>query len=90
MNQYPDHKDNIVSLRRIEGQIRGIQKMVEEGKYCVEILTQVQSAKAALGRVERNILLKHIANCVAKAVKGKSEIEKDKKLNEIFQLLKKI
>ena len=90
MKEYPEHKDNIVALKRIEGQVRGIQKMVEGNKYCVDILTQVQSAKAALERVGRNILQKHIENCVVNAVKGKSAIEKDKKLQEVFQLLKKI
>ena len=90
MKKYPEHKDNIVSLRRVEGQIRGIQKMVAENKYCVDILTQIQSVGAVLKRVERHILQKHIENCVVNAVKGKSAIEKDKKLNEIFQLLKKM
>ncbi|MFH1460187.1 MAG: metal-sensitive transcriptional regulator [Candidatus Omnitrophota bacterium] len=90
MNKYPDHQENIVSFKRIEGQIRGIQKMVEERKYCVDILTQIQAVKAALARVERNILQKHIENCVVNAVKGKSAVEKNKKLEEIFQLLKKM
>ncbi|MFC1479932.1 metal-sensitive transcriptional regulator [Candidatus Omnitrophota bacterium] len=90
MKNYPDHKDNIVSLKRIEGQVRGIQKMVEGGEYCVDILTQIQSVKAALARVERIILQKHIENCVVTAVQGKSKSEKDKKLEEISQLLKKM
>ena len=90
MKEYHDHKDNIVSLKRIEGQVRGVQKMVAENKYCVDILTQIQSVGAALERVERHILQKHIENCVVNAVKGKSAIEKDKKLQEVFQLLKKM
>ena len=90
MKSYPDHKDNIVSLKRIEGQVRGIQKMVDGGKYCVDILTQIQSVKAALARIERIILQKHIENCVVTAVQGKSKAEKDKKIEEIFQLLKKM
>lgn len=90
MKNYPDHKDNMVSLKRVEGQVRGIQKMVEEGKYCVDILTQIQSVKAALARVERIILQKHIENCVVTAVRGRSKAEKDRKLEEIFQLLKKM
>ena len=90
MNKYPDHKDTMASFKRIEGQIRGIQKMVEERQYCVDILTQMQAVKAALARVERNILQKHIENCVVNAVRGKSAVDKNKKLDEIFQLLKKM
>ena len=90
MKEHPDHKDNIVSLRRIEGQIKGVQRMVEEKEYCIDILTQIQSVKAALARVERNILQKHIESCVVNAVKGKSVVEKNTKLQEIFTLLKKM
>ncbi|MCP4649606.1 MAG: metal-sensitive transcriptional regulator [PVC group bacterium] len=90
MNKFPDHNESVISLKRIEGQIRGIQRMVEDRKYCVDILTQVQAAKAALSRIERNILQKHIENCVVNAVRGKSAAEKDRKLEEIFKLLKKM
>ena len=90
MKSNPDHKQNIISLKRVEGQIRGIQKMVGEKKYCIDILTQIQASKAALGRIERNILQTHIENCVTTAIKGKSETEKDIKLKEVFQLLKKM
>ena len=56
MKQNPDHKDNLVALRRIEGQVRGVQKMVEERKYCIDILNQIYAIKGALGRVEEKIL----------------------------------
>ena len=90
MGKNPNHDDNIVSLKRIEGQIRGLQKMIEEGKYCVDILTQIQSVKGAISRVERDILQRHLENCVVNAIKGKSQLEKQKKLDEIMQLLKKL
>jgi len=90
MKQYPDHKDTIVSLKRIEGQVRGIQNMISQRKYCIDIVTQLQSVKAALSRVERDILQRHIEGCVVNAVTGKSAAQKNAKLKEIFQVLKKI
>ena len=83
----PSHKDNIVALRRIEGQVRGVQKMIEEGKYCIDILNQIYAVKGALGRVEEKILKKHFQHCVTDAIKGTSEQEKQQKLDEILKLI---
>ncbi|MHC4291267.1 MAG: metal-sensitive transcriptional regulator [Planctomycetota bacterium] len=83
----PDHSDNSVALRRIEGQVRGVQRMVEEKKYCVDILTQISAIKGALARVEENILRKHLQHCVTDAVKGGTETERQEKLEEIVNLL---
>ena len=83
----PDHADNIVALRRIEGQVRGIQRMFEERKYCIDILTQIHAAKGALSRVEEKILEKHFKNCVSDAVKEASEKEKQQKMDEILKLI---
>ena len=88
MNRYPDHSENLVSLKRIEGQIRGIQRMVGEGKYCVDILNQIHASIAALARVEDKILEKHFTGCVTIAVKGRSLEEKKKKLEEIISLIR--
>ena len=89
MKQYPGHEDNLVALRRIEGQVRGIQKMISERKYCVEILNQIQAIHKALGRVEERILDKHLRGCVVRALKGKSEAEKQEKINEVIKLVSK-
>jgi len=83
----PDHTNNIVALRRIEGQVRGIQKMIKDRKYCIDILTQIQAVKGALGRIEEKILEKHFRHCVTDAVKGASEKEKEQKLDEILKLI---
>lgn len=83
----PDHMNNIVALRRIEGQVRGIQKMIEDRKYCIDILTQIHAIKGALGRIEEKILEKHFRHCVTDAVKGASEKEKQQKLDEILKLI---
>ena len=85
----PDHKDNLVALRRIEGQVRGVQGMVENGEYCIDILNQIYAIKGALGRVEEKILKKHFEHCVTEAVKGTSEKEKQQKLDEIIRLIQR-
>ena len=77
----------MVSLRRIEGQIRGVQKMIDEGRYCVDILTQMQSISGAVKRVENEIFRKHLEGCVGGAIKGKSELEVQKKVDEVIDLL---
>ena len=74
-------------LKRIEGQVRGVQKMIENRKYCIDILDQIYAIKGALGRVEETILEKHFQNCVTKAVKGTSEKEKQQKMDEILKLI---
>ena len=89
MSDYPSHNSEIVALKRVEGQIRGVQKMIEEKRYCVDILTQLASAVGALLRVQDNVLEKHLNMCVTSAMKGKSDIEKQKKVNEMLVLIKK-
>lgn len=88
MTQNPDHKDNMVALRRIEGQVRGIQRMIEDRKYCVDILNQIHAVKGALSRVEEKILQKHFQHCVSTAMTGSSEREKQQKLDEVLKLIR--
>jgi DNA-binding FrmR family transcriptional regulator len=87
MKQLTTHEDQLAFLKKIEGQIRGVQKMIEEGRYCVDIITQVHSVIGALYRVENEVFKKHIDGCVVHALKGKSEAEKQKKINEVVELL---
>ncbi|MHC4308917.1 MAG: metal-sensitive transcriptional regulator [Planctomycetota bacterium] len=87
MGTNPSHVDNLVALRRIEGQVRGVQRMIEERKYCIDILNQIYAVKGALGRVEERILERHFRNCVTEAVTGSSEKEKQQKMDEIFKLI---
>lgn len=76
-------------LRRIEGQIRGIQSMVGEGRYCVEIMTQIDAAVAALARVQDGILESHLQHCVADALEGEDVGDRRQKVDEVVTLLKK-
>ncbi|GBE04676.1 copper-sensing transcriptional repressor CsoR [bacterium BMS3Abin10] len=89
IKQLTTHDEQLVYLRKIEGQIRGVQKMIEDRRYCVDILTQLHSIVGAILRVESKILEKHLEGCVAGALKGGSEIEKQKKIQEIIELITK-
>ena len=81
------HKEQIVRLNRIEGQIRGITKMVQEGRYCVDILTQIRSASNALARVQENIFRTHLESCVRDSLTGDDPGDRDTKINEVLELL---
>ncbi len=83
------HTEEIHSLKRIEGQVRGLQRMIEEKRYCVDILIQMHSTIAALSRVRDRVFKRHLEGCVTHALMGKTEVEKRKKIDEIINLLKK-
>ncbi len=87
MKQATTHQEQIVFLKKIEGQIRGVQKMIEDKRYCVDIITQIHSIIGALYRVENEVFKKHIDGCVVNALKGKSESEKQKKIDEVVKLV---
>ena len=83
------HHDELTRLRRIEGQVRGIQRMVEEDRYCIDILTQIRSILRALEKVSDSVLERHLHHCVADALASGSEQEKDEKLREVITVLEK-
>jgi len=87
MKEITSHEEQLVFLKKIEGQIRGIQRMIEEKRYCVDIITQLHSIVGALYRVEEEVFKKHIDGCMVNALKGKSETEKQKKITEIVDLV---
>jgi DNA-binding FrmR family transcriptional regulator len=81
-------KDNTLKrLSRIEGQVRGIRKMIEEERYCIDVLQQVQAIKAALSKVEDAILKDHSNTCVASAISSGNEQEQRQKFNELVDLI---
>jgi len=83
------HKESLNALRRVEGQIKGIQNMVNDEKYCIDIINQIYASVHALHTVAEKIFAKHIGHCVKDALSGKSEREKDKKIHEIMKVIKK-
>jgi DNA-binding FrmR family transcriptional regulator len=89
MTANPSHRDEIVRLKRIEGQVRGVQKMIDEGRYCIDILTVLASIAAALERVEDSILARHLRTCVRQSMTAGSAGDKDKKIDEVIDLLRK-
>jgi DNA-binding FrmR family transcriptional regulator len=74
-------------LRRIEGQIRGLQKMVEEDRYCIDVLTQVNAVRAALQSVALTLLRDHTEHCVAEAIGAGDGSDKVRELNEAVERL---
>jgi DNA-binding FrmR family transcriptional regulator len=85
-----DNKAKLVNrLSRIEGQVRGLARMVEEGRYCIDVLTQIQAARAALMRVETEMLKDHLGHCIEAAITGGDAAEQRVKASELIQLLER-
>lgn len=76
-------------LRRIEGQVRGVAQMVDDDRYCIDILTQLQAVKAALNRAESEILKNHAAACVADAIASGDPHDQQRKFAELIDLFEK-
>jgi DNA-binding FrmR family transcriptional regulator len=74
-------------LNRIEGQVRGIARMVEDDRYCVDVLTQLQAVRAALLRVESEVLKDHLNHCVMGAMTGDDLADRKAKATELIELL---
>lgn len=84
-----DHKSHLSRVNRIEGQVRGIKNMIEEGEYCVNILTQIKAIRSALKGLELHILEGHANHCLMNAVDSGSKKETKEKINEIMDLIKR-
>jgi DNA-binding FrmR family transcriptional regulator len=82
----PKHHAELESLARIEGQIRGIKGMIEDGRYCIDILTQTRAVHAALRRVERNVLSAYLNTCARSAFEAGDEEARREKVEEILTL----
>lgn len=89
MKDNPNHYNQLTALKRIEGQVRGLQKMIEDRRYCVDIMTQISSVVGALLRVQDNILDKHMQMCLSTALKGKTDAEKKIKISEVLAIIRK-
>jgi DNA-binding FrmR family transcriptional regulator len=87
--QVTTHNEEIVPLKRIEGQIRGIQKMIEEKRYCIDILTQLSSIAGAIRRVEENILNRHLRGCVRESFNKGNKEDRANKIDEVIDVLQK-
>ena len=83
------HKETLNRLSRIAGQVQGVKRMVEEEKYCIDIVTQIQAARSALRSVEMKILEKHMQHCVSDAFESGKKKEADEKMDELLRVMKK-
>jgi DNA-binding FrmR family transcriptional regulator len=76
-------------LNRIEGQVRGIARMVEEDRYCIDVLTQLQAVRAALAKVETEMLRNHLGHCIEGAIVSGDKDQQREKASELIQLLER-
>ena len=74
-------------LKRIEGQVRGLARMVEADRYCIDIVTQIGAVRAALRRVEEEILRDHVAHCVAHAIASGDKADQRQKVAELMDVM---
>ena len=74
-------------LSRIEGQVRGRAKMVDEGRYCIDIVTQIAAVRAALRRVEEEVLQDHVAHCVEHAITSGNKADQRQKIAELMEVI---
>jgi CsoR family transcriptional regulator, copper-sensing transcriptional repressor len=74
-------------LGRIEGQVRGLSKMVDEDRYCIDIVTQISAVRAALRRVEEEVLRDHVAQCVEHAIASGNKADQREKIAELMEVI---
>lgn len=86
---HPDHSGELHRLSRIAGQVEGIRKMIEENRYCPDILTQIKAVRSALHALEGSVLEAHLKSCVVEAFASNDEQEKQKKIAELKEIFKR-
>jgi DNA-binding FrmR family transcriptional regulator len=77
------------ALSRIEGQVRGIGKMVAEDRYCIDVVTQIEAVRAALARVESDLLRQHLQHCVHEAIASKDAAARERVIEELVGVFKR-
>jgi DNA-binding FrmR family transcriptional regulator len=83
----PPHKRTMTRLKRIAGQVEGVMRMVEEERYCIDVLTQIAAVQAALGKVGEEVLERHLQTCVLKAMESGETAERERVVAELMKLL---
>lgn len=86
--KHAEHLGQLQRLRRIEGQVGGLVRMVEDKRYCVDILTQIRAVRAALKRVEEGVLREHVEHCVRQAMASGDRREQRTKVDELLGVLR--
>ena len=85
-----DHQDHIHRLKIAEGHLRGIQRMLEEDAYCIDVIQQINAVKASLNKINTSILDQHMKSCLTTAVRGDDADEREKVLVEIVNLFEAV
>ncbi len=85
-----DKQATVRRLSRIEGQVRGVSKMIDEERYCIDVLQQIQAIKSAISKVEDAVLKDHAATCVENAIASGDAADQRKKFSELVDLLAKV
>ena len=80
------HQDTVNRMKTIEGHVGGIKRMLEEDKYCIDIIKQIQAVKAALNKISKIILEEHMNSCVISAIQGDDQAERERVLKEITEV----
>ena len=80
-------KARLARLGRIEGQVRGVARMIEQDRYCIDVLTQMHALRSALDKVEQDVLSEHLNHCVAHAFTAGDEVERRSKIDELIEVL---
>ncbi len=86
---HPNHDNQLVRLKKVEGQVRGIQTMIQERRYCMDLLSQIRAVTGAMRKIESGILESHLQHCVNDAISSKSKKEAEVKIKEIIRLFEK-
>jgi DNA-binding FrmR family transcriptional regulator len=86
---HPDHESQLGRLNKIEGQVKGIKKMIVDRRYCVDLLTQLKAVKSAIHKVEQGILKTHIQGCLKNAITSGDDLSVHEKIDEVMSLLEK-
>ncbi len=80
-------KSQLARLGRIEGQVRGVARMIEDERYCIDVVTQIRAVRAALDKVEQETLSDHLQHCVAHAFHAGTEGDRQTKIDELLEVL---
>jgi DNA-binding FrmR family transcriptional regulator len=86
---HAEHKDQLARLKRAHGQVAGIIRMVEEGQYCLDILSQLRAVRAALRKVEQGVMRNHANHCLRNAVASGEAAEIERKMGELMDALER-
>lgn len=86
---HPSHGEDLVRLRRIKGQLEGVERMIEEKRYCMDIVSQIRSIMAALRSTEGLVMERHLRHCVTDAINAQDERLTEEKINELLVLFHK-